>query len=829
MKRIKWNDRWTVQAPSGSPFSEMSGENAKEELIELPHDAMIHEKRTHDTKNAHQTGFYPGGIYTYTKQFDVPADWEGKTVLIEFESVYGNARVYLNGEYAGGHPYGYTNFYIQANSFLKYGTGNEIKVVANNTAEPNSRWYSGSGIYRNVNLMVGDALHIREDGVKVTSLDIGEDSAVIAVETEIVSSLQVRQKTKLQVCIMDQEGRIVARDSVPVTVFPGKNESCRQRLYVDAPRLWDTDTPYLYQCQVCILKSDELLDEEVIPFGIRRLSLDAKHGFRINGRTVKLRGACIHHDNGIIGACTLERAEERRCRQLKEAGFNCIRSSHHPVSKAMLEACDREGMLVIDELFDCWTQSKNNNDYAQFFEQNWKFDTQQMIRKDYNHPSVIMYCTGNEIQEAGTAKGAKVSRTITNYVHRLDDTRYVTNAINGILASMSRLGEIMTDITGETQDRVSVSMTAQANESDAGSEALNSTMSLLVGPLSDAVAVHPILSETIGEMEGTLDICGYNYLTARHLMEQKDNPNRVILGTETFPPEIPRLWKIIRENNNVIGDMTWTGYDYLGEAGLGVFYYDGRGGFTDNWPTSISFTGDIDLIGTRRPISYYREIIFGLRKDPYIAVERLDHYGEVPNKTAWAWKDNIASWTWTGYEGKPAKVDVFADADEVELFLNGRSLGRRPAGEKNNYLASYELTYEPGELKAVSYIRGECTGAFSLESADDQVELDVTVDRNEICADGADLAYILIGLKDAEGRKNLQIKKRISVSVEGKGTLQGFGSADPDTENSYDSTTWETYDGLVLAVVRSKRETGEITVKITSDGCKPMDVKIATV
>lgn len=830
MKRVKWNDAWKISTPSDSPLIEMMMGGGTEKFIQLPHDAMIHEKRTQETKNAHQTGFYPGGTYTYTKKFDIPADWEGKTILVEFEGVYTNASVFINEDYAGGHPNGYTNFYILANDFLRYGAANEIKVVANNSTEPNSRWYSGSGIYRNVNLLVGDPLHIREDGVRVTTADIEADSAVVIVDTDIVNCGGPRKKVCVQVQITDSDGVVVAEDSIPATAFAGNPLSCRQRLRVDAPRLWNVDTPNLYQCSVKIVDGEQTVDEETVTFGIRKLALDAKHGLRINGQTVKLRGACIHHDNGIIGACTLERAEERRCQQLKAAGFNCIRSSHHPVSKAMLDACDREGMLVMDELYDCWTRSKNINDYAQFFEQNWKTDTEQMIRKDYNHPSVIMYSTGNEIPEAGTAKGAQTSRMLADYVRQLDNTRYVTNAINGLLAGMSRMGEIIADITGMTQEQMAEMMAAQAGEggSDAGSDGVNSSMNMLVGPMADAMAVSPVLTGIIEEMEGTMDICGYNYLTARHMMKQDKNPNRVVLGTETFPSEIARLWKIVKENDHVIGDMTWTGYDYLGEAGVGVFFYDGRMGFMPNWPSSVAYIGDIDIIGNRRPISYYREIIFGLRKDPYIAVERVNHYGETPNQTAWAWKDNIASWTWDGYEGKPAKVDVLADADEVELFLNGRSLGRKPAGEANAFTASYELTYEPGELKAIAYRDGAESGSFRLETASEPENLAVSVDRSELKADGSDLAYLMISLTDAQGRQNLQAAKEVTVTVEGAGTLQGFGSADPETTNYYDNTVWNTYDGHVLAVVRAGMEPGEIKVTVAAEGCESKTITLST-
>lgn len=827
----KWNDSWKVTVPGASPLMEMvMGGDKAGDTICLPHDAMILEKRTQDTKNLHQTGFYSGGIYFYTKRFFVPLDWKDKKVTFEFEGVYMNAQVYVNGDYAGGCPNGYTNFYISADDYLKYGEDNTVKVIANNSAELNSRWYSGSGIYRNVNLILGNRLHIQTEGLRIATPEVDSVAATVTIATKIQNEEKVKRSVRVSVQLFDKEGKVVAGEQIPVTIFGGKTVTCHQRILVENPQLWSTEEPSLYTCQVQLIEEGNVVDEAVDAFGIRTLSLNAKQGLRINGKEVKLRGACIHHDNGVIGACTLERAEERRCQQLKAAGFNCIRSSHHPLSKAMLDACDREGMLVLDELSDIWTRSKNHNDAAAFFKDYWEYDVERMIAKDYNHPSVIMYVTGNEIQEAGTAKGAEWNRLIVNKIKDLDSTRYVTSAMNGLLAAMERMRDIMCHITGMTPEQFAEQMEAAQNPEtqniEGGSDGVNSMQAIMQGPMADAFACNPILTELLEEFTGSLDIAGYNYLTGRHVMDHDLNPNRVVLGTETFPSDIERLWNIVEENPHVIGDMTWTGYDYLGEAGIGIFYYDGRVGFNANWPSSIAYIGDIDIIGNRRSISYYREVVFGLRKEPYIAVERLNHYGKSPGKTPWMWKDCISSWTWTGYEGKPANVDVYSSADEVEVLLNGRSLGRKAAGRENHYMASYELSYEPGTLVAIGYENGTECGRYELISAGIAVELEAQADCYELEANGADLSYIMIGLKDEEGNPNLQIEKEIKISVEGAGTLQGFGSADPDTKNHYSETTWNTYDGYVLAVIRAGVEPGMITVKLSSEGCREKEIEI---
>ncbi|MGL6201225.1 MAG: glycoside hydrolase family 2 TIM barrel-domain containing protein [Lachnospiraceae bacterium] len=834
MIREKWNSNWRVSKSGDSPMmAAVQGQTASLDTITLPHDAMIHEKRLPDTKNQHQTGFYPGGVYHYTKTFDAPEEWKDKNIYLEFEGVYMNSMVYINGDYAGGHPYGYTNFYIAMDDFLKYGQANEIEVIANNSMEENSRWYSGSGIYRNVNLIIGNNLHIPLDGVRISTPEVEEDCATVQLEIKLENKGIGRHQIRLITELWDEEKKTAGKENTLVSVFSNQEIAVRQRILLNEPKLWDTETPHLYTCSVKVMEEGNLLDEVSEKFGVRTITMNAKHGLRLNGKEIKLRGSCIHHDNGIIGAVTLERAEERRCRQLKEAGFNCIRSAHNPTSRAMLDACDKIGMLVLDELSDMWTRSKNNNDYALQFPDYWEKDVEQLVARDYNHPSVIMYISGNEIQEAGTAKGAELNRIITEKFHSLDHTRYVTVSINGLLAGMEHMGEIMCSIMGITMEEMAEMMSAQASSQEESTgtsvDQANGSSDLMFGPTADAYAKSEILSGLLEEFSSVTDLVGYNYLTARHEMEHELYPNRVILGAETLPADIVRLWKIVKENPHVIGDMTWTGYDYLGEAGAYVFYYDERRGFMPNWPISVAYAGDIDIIGYRRPMSYYREIVYGIRNKPYIAVERVNHYGAIPNKSAWMWKDEIASWTWKGYEGKPAVVNVYSNADEVELFQNGKSLGRKPVSEDTSYFVCFETSYQPGKLEAVCYRGGVEDGRDELVTASEVAELYIEADRTVLTADGADLSYLTVCLKDKDGSLNLQAKKEVTISVEGIGTLQGFGSADPETKNSYDNTVWETYDGYLLAVIRAGEEAGQIKVTFTAEGCQEKIVNIKVI
>lgn len=823
MIRKNFNEDWQVMKGGSDAGTASFMGTEKVQTVHLPHDAMIHEQRDPDTASGAQTGFYPGGEYIYQKKFTVPEEWKDKSLTLEFEGIYQTAMVYINGALAHRNLYGYSNFYVPLNPWLNYGVENQIKVIANNSMVPNSRWYTGSGIYRNVKLICGDRIHVPADGVRITTLTADEESAIVEIEAKIQSISRIRENVIVTVQL-EKDGERIAGDRQMVVMYPGTPETARCSICVLRPDLWDCDHPKLYQCRIQIEHDGELLDETIETFGIRTLTLDSVHGLRMNGRQIKLRGACIHHDNGILGAATLEKAEERRCRQLKEAGFNSIRSSHHPISKAMLDACDRYGILVMDELSDMWTLHKNSYDFALHFEECWEEVAELMVAKDYNHPSVILYSSGNEITEAGTEAGAAINRKICNKFHELDHTRFTTMGQNGLMTAGKRLKEIMTDVMG----RFGIPGIDGKGNSD-GSNAFNSFMSLMEGERGEFFSTHPLLTEALEGCSASCDIIGLNYLTGRHVAEHEIHPNKTVLGTETYPADIVRLWGIVKRNPHVLGDFTWAGYDYLGEAGCGIFHYDGNANFSSVYPERAAYIGDLDLIGYRRPISYLREIVYGLRKKPYIAVERLNRYGMPCSKTPWMFKDNISSWTWPGYEGKPAAVDVYADADEVELFLNGHSLGRKPAGEQHRFAAAYEMTYEPGELTAVSYEGEKETGRFSLETADSKVQLFAETDRTTLSADGEDLAFIAVKLVDENGVENLFASKKVTVSVKGAGKLQAFGSADPQALESYDDSTWQTYDGYVMAVIRAGREAGTVTVTFTAEGCREKCVEIEVI
>jgi len=832
MIRELFNEGWDF-CPEELTILDFKGTGAggMERGITLPHDAMIHEKRTPDTSNGNATGFYPGNSYTYLKRFDVPVCWQEKDVFLEFEGVYMYASVYVNGNFAAKRPYGYAGFSLLLNDYLVYGQQNALVVVAKTGHERTGRWYTGAGIYRDVYLTVCDPLHIPLDGVRIHTAETDKESACVMVDVDVENNHRLERKITVVTEIVDPRGMVVQRAQSPLTAWGRSQNKLRHRIFLNHPKLWSCEQPDLYQCIVRLMEDREKIDRSVEHFGIRSLALDVENGLRINGQPVKLRGACIHHDNGLIGACTLPAAEERRCRQLKQAGFNCIRSAHNPMSRAMLEACDRLGMLVIDEAYDGWNKAKIDHDSSLYFDEWWQKDLAAMVRKDYHHPSVVIYSLGNEIKEAGTPQGAAQHRSMVNWMRCLDDTRYFTASISGLFILIDRLPDILAEKDAATEpfidgDAAAASYIDEETSHRTGSDDINSLLARLHNGMGDLLFNHPLLKERTEEFFAAADIAGMNYMTECFEKDHKRYPDRIILSAESFPADIAHVWDVVERNPYIIGDMTWAGYDYLGEAGCGIYHYDGRQNFSSNWPDRLGYIGDINLIGDRRPISYLREIVYGLRREPYIAVERLDKYGLPVSTTPWMGKDDIASWSWPGYEGKPAIINVFSPSEEVELWCSGELVGRKPAGRRNGFTACFEISYRPGSLTAVGFTAGREEGRMSLYSAQMIKRLTAKADRDCLKADGRDLCFVKADVCDTRGILHILSIVEISVQVKGAGTLQGFGSADPQSIGCYDDTCCSTFDGSVMAVVRAKNKPGTINLTFTAKGMEPCTVRI---
>lgn len=803
MTTTSFNDDWSVREHK-SIFEALQSASAEAVTVRLPHDALIHRDRSGDAGRSAHTGYFPSASVEYTKTLDVPEEYRDKRATLELQGVHRDAMVYVNDVFAAQRPFGYSTFFVPLDPYLKYGESNSIRVESR--AHEDSRWYTGVGMHRDAVLHVTELVHLTPTGTQITTPDIDASRAVVEVMTTVQNESTATAHRSITTVLRAPDGRAVTSDTAPLTIRAGSTSVVRQRLYVASPELWDVDHPSLYTAVSTVLDGEVTAEERETVFGIRTLQLDPHDGLRINGTTVKLRGACIHHDNGILGAASIGRAEERRVQLLKEAGFNAIRSSHNPLSQAMLDACDRHGMLVMDETFDMWTVGKSTFDYSLSFPEWWERDVEALVAKDFNHPSVIFYSIGNEIPETGTPLGSGWGRKIAEKIRSLDDTRYLTNSINGFVS-------VLTDIAAL--------MGAQDDGSAPGG--VNAA-----GDLMGVINSSDIVTEKTAESFAIVDVAGLNYGDSRYAADRTAFPNRIIVGTETFPTNIDTNWRLVQDNPHVIGDFTWTGWDYLGEAGIGRMQYlsdDEAPLFAAPYPWLAAWCGDIDITGLRRPASYYREIVFGLRHEPFIAVQRPHPRGTHQQASPWTWSDSIASWSWDVAVGSPITVEVYSDADEVELLLNGDSIGRAPSGRDNRCRSTFEVPYAPGELTAVAITGGETVGRTSLLAASTKLQLAVSVDRDLLLDDSSDLSFITVELRDERGTLASNVDRAVRVEVSGVGTLQGLGSARPDTMEKFDAQEFTTFDGRLLAIVRPTGM-GTITVDVTAPDLDPVQVTL---
>lgn len=779
---------------------------------------MLDEARDPKTPAAHNSGYYPGGIYRYTKRFETPPDWNGQGVLLEFEGVYQRSQVFLNGVEIGGRPSGYAEFRVPL-APLKPTGENLLEVVVDNSKEPNSRWYTGSGIYRPVSVLVGPQVHIAATSPTVTTSSLEDGRAVIQIETTVINDTEQDAKVALTATVSGPDGT-VAEASDSVIVPAGGATTATQTVEITDPHAWSVDSPSLYNLEVEV-KAGERVDSASTRFGIRTLSVSSEDGLLINGEPTKLRGACIHHDNGVIGARALKSAEHRRVRLLKEAGFNAIRSAHNPVSRAMLDACDELGMLVMDELTDVWTRPKTYWDYSVEFAHWWQRDLESMIDKDRNHPCVIMYSIGNEIGETAVPFGIALNREIANKTRDLDPTRPVTNGINGLLNLAASPDE------DKAQRKAEKARASGATEAKGGMILI---LNLVMGAMSKFMSwilPKPIIDKKTRDAFADLDVAGYNHMGPRIRSDHALHPDRVIVGSEETPKLTISVWHDIKDAPHALGDFVWTGWDYLGEGAIAASRYDDRPRAFLPYPALLAGEPILDITGARQTQSYANEIAWGLRTAPWIAVRPLNHAGKKMVVSNWRTTDSIRSWTWDGLEGTDATVEVYGYEGEVELFLNGQPLGRKAVTPQSEHLATFTVPYAPGTLEAVLYSpTGDEVGRDSLSSANPGLRLTLTPESGTIVADGQDCDFVSVELTDGEGVLRPLADRPVTIEVEGPALLEGFGSAEPITEEVFTSTTHSTYYGRAFAVIRSTKEVGQIRVTATADGCPPASTVI---
>jgi len=615
--------------------------------IDLPHDWSIEGKLDPNNSTGGGGGYFPAGIGWYRKKLYVPSAWAGKSVSIYFEGVYMNSEVYINGKSLGVHPYGYTSFYYDLTPYLNFDKENIISVRVDNSQQTNCRWYSGSGIYRHVWLLVTYPIHIGHWGVAITTPEISSEKATVQVKTLVKNETDSQQSVVLSSQLTDKNSKSAGNSQVKVELQANNEKEVVQTITVDNPLLWSPQTPNLYQALIKVTQGSKTIDMTDTTFGIRSIKFSTDSGFQLNGETVILNGGCVHHDNGCLGAAAYDRAEERRVELLKSAGFNAVRTSHNPPSEAFLDACDRLGLLVMDESFDCWRESKTPYDYARFFDEWWKRDLESMVLRDRNHPSVIIWSTGNEIIERTKPEAVETAKKLANCIRQIDPTRPVSSA-----------------------------MTTWNQGWD------------IFDPL---MAAH--------------DICGYNYQLQRAASDHERVPSRIIVNTESYPRNAFYIWDIVQSNSYIIGDFVWTAMDYLGESGIGRYYYpgepEGEHWQGDFFPWHGAYCGDIDLIGWRKPISHYRNLLYNNTEKLYMAVrEPNPDKGEI-KETGWSVWPTWESWTLPGYEGKDIQVEVYSKYPKVRLYLNDKLIGEQPTTREQKYKATFTLPYAPGVLRAV--------------------------------------------------------------------------------------------------------------------------------
>ena len=735
--------------------------------MDLPHDWSIENMPgttspfNPDAISQVSGGFTTGGTGWYRKTFVLDEEQKNKRIVIQFDGIYMNPEIWINGLSLGSHPYGYTSFWYDISDKVKFGSPNILAVKVRNEGE-NSRWYSGSGIYRHVWLKVVEPVHVAQWGTSITSPEVNADSAKVIIKTKINNQSDNTLKVKVITRVLNAKGEETNNTGSEQMVENKGLFEFNQEALVKNPVLWSTDTPVLYTAVSEVFTADKLIDRVETKFGIRTIKFDVVSGFQLNGKPMKLKGGCFHHDNGPLGSKSYDRAEERRLELLKATGFNAIRCSHNPPAPAILSACDRLGILVIDEAFDMWQTEKNPSDYHLYFNDWWQRDIESIILRDRNHPSVIVWSIGNEIPGMDTPEVVKTAQMLADFVRKNDQTRPVIAAVNNL------------------------------------------------NPAKDPYF-------------GTLDIAGYNYGSGGdHL---KDNifktdhrriPSRIMIQTESFPLEAFKSWMDVTDHSWLLGDFVWTAFDYIGEASIGWRGYPQEKNF---YPWNLAYCGDIDICGWKRPQSYYRDALWMTNQLSIFVKPPKPSFEPNPKREAWSkwhWFDVVADWNWKGYENTPFEVSVYSSCEEVELFLNNKSLGKKKTDRSTEFMALWKVPWQAGELKATGYHAGKPVNTSILSTAGEPNLIRLTADRTEIKADGQDLSFITVELTDEKGIRNPKAENLVKFEIEGPGTIAGVGNANPVSTESYVLPERKAWQGKCLVIIKSENQPGEIHLKVTS-------------
>ncbi len=747
-------------------------------IVDLPHDWSVEDVsiQKEDSivgpffRNSSGTifdGFTYGGIGWYRKSFDLRSEDVGKKLFIQFDGVYMNSKVWINGHYLGVHPYGYTPFNYELTPYLNTdGTKNVITVRVENTGK-NSRWYAGSGIYRHVKLTAVDPLHIDIWGVNITTPEVNESLANVHLTTTITNGYVNAAGFVLHTEILDAKGKVVGKSKSKVNSSTYGKMEIRQEITIKSPLLWSAETPNLYTAKLNIIRKTEEVDNVSIPFGVRKIKIDAQNGLLVNGKSVFLKGGCIHHDNGPLGAISIKQAEERKVRLLKENGFNAIRISHNPPSEILLEVCDRLGMYVVDEAFDAWEKTKFIDDYHLYFKDCWERDLTSMILRDRNHPSVILWSIGNEIRERASERGLEITDMLAKKVKKLDSTRFVTEAVCDFW---------------------------------------------------DARRTYNWEEHTPAIFD-LLDIGGYNYMFKKYESDHKKYPNRIMLGTESYPAKSYENWTAVEENPYIIGDFVWTAMDYRGEAGIGVtsFISGKQKKIFVKWPWFNAFCGDLDFIGNKKPQSYYRDVVWD-NSPMEMMVQKLSiPEGMKYYVSDWGWPDEQRSWSWPGSEGDTLLVRVYSKVENVKLELNGKVIDAQEIPD-SSITAGFQLPYVPGTLVAKGYINGKEVASTTIKTVGKPVAIRLKADKSNVKANGNELFYVAVEIVDEEGNVVPYVNDiEVNYSIKGEGVLAGVGNGNPTDISSFQQLKKKVYQGKGLVILRSNSKKGRMILEASAE------------
>lgn len=790
-----FNSNWLFFKGEAEGAENLNFDDSDWRLLELPHDWAI-EGPFSNENNARTGGLPVVGTGWYRKHFTVEKSMTGKIVSVEFDGAMSNANVWVNGELAGNRPYGYIGFELDLTPFIKFGEENTIAIRLS-PEDLAMRWYPGAGIYRNVRIKYNNPVHIPQWGTFVTTPEVLAEKATVNILSEIRNSGEQDVKGTLRTTIKNSDGAVVETLSSDFELGGSTSSKVEQNVMVSNPKLWDLETPYLYTAVSEVVQNGNVVDSYETEFGIRSIEFTPNNGFLLNGKRVQFNGVCMHHDLGLLGSAFNYRARERQMEIMKSMGVNALRTSHNPPEPEWLKICDKLGILVQVEAFDEWKMAKVENGYNKHFDEWHEKDLRDMIRSHRNHPSVIMWSIGNEILEQGNPDGWVLAKELSDICHDEDTTRPTTAGFNYYPAPFDNKLAFQIDVVGLNYWPLQYKEVKEKYPEMVvyGSETSSQTSSRGVYHL-------PIEAN---EQHETNHVSSYD----------------AIVGPPwAYPPDVE--FDAQKAEPASLGEYMWTGFDYLGEpTPYGGRDNSSKGYWNDDWPSRSSYFAPVDLCGFPKDRYYLYQSQW--TTEPMVHV--LPH------------------WNWEGMEGKKIPVFCYTNCDEAELFVNGKSLGKKVKGKdftmipaefhyfekgeyKTKYRLSWEVPYLPGELKIVGYKNGEPMATEIVKTAGQPSKIVIETDRNKIDADGKDLSFATISIADKDGNICPLANNEIEIKIEGKGILAGAGNGDQTDLNVFQSSTQKAFNGLCLAVIKGTGEAGEIRVSVTSNGLQSAEIKI---